>query len=95
MAWIEEHQQAMFKSRNCSYVYWSNIDKQLEELVQNCQLAATPRKTTLIFWPISESPWLHLHNDFAGPIKGQYYFMFVNAYSKWPEIFIDESHHLG
>ena len=74
-----------------SYAYWPNMDKQLEELAHtcsNCQLAAkSPRKTTLSSWPIPESPWLRLHIDFAGPLNGQYYFILVDAYSKWPEIF--------
>ncbi|XP_062699301.1 uncharacterized protein K02A2.6-like, partial [Aedes albopictus] len=32
-------------------------------------------------------PWQRVHIDFAGPIDGYYYFVIVDAYSKWPEIF--------
>ena len=75
----------------CSNVYWPNKDKQLEELAHkcsNCQLAEkSHRKTTLSSWPISKSPQSHLHIDFAGPINGQWYSIFIDAYRKWPEIF--------
>ena len=75
-----------------TYVYWPNMDKQLKELAHkcsNCQLAAKSlRKTTLSSWPISESPWSCLHIDLAGPISGQcFFFLLIDAYSKWPEIF--------
>lgn len=43
-----------------SYVYWSNMNKQLEELVRTCskcQLAAKSLwKNTLNSWPIPDSP---------------------------------------
>ena len=74
-----------------SYVYWPNIDTQLEHLVNNCtkcQLAAkAPRKNTLCSWPIPDSPWTRIHVDFAGPIKGHQYLILVDSFSKWPEIF--------
>ena len=74
-----------------SYVYWPNMDTQLEQLVNTCtkcQLAAkAPRKNTLCSWPISESPWTRIHIDFAGPIKGHQYLVLVDSFSKWPEIF--------
>ena len=40
-------------------------------------------KTTLSSWPILESPRSHLHIDFARPINGQCYFIFVGAYRKF------------
>ena len=73
------------------YVYWPNMDKQLEELVKSCTkcqlVAKSPRKTKLYSWPIPESPWSRLHIDFAGLINGQHYLILVDAYSKSPEVF--------
>lgn len=31
-------------------------------------------------------PWLRLHIDFAGPTNGQYFFVVVDAYTKWVEV---------
>ena len=73
------------------YVYWPNMDKQLEDLARTCtkcQLTAkSPRKSTLSSWPVPDSPWSRLHIDFAGPSNGQSFLVVVDAYSKWPEIF--------
>ena len=73
------------------YVYWPNMDKQLEYLTRTCtkcQLAAkSPRKSILSSWPVPDSPWSYLHIDFAGPTNGQSFLVIVDAYSKWPEIF--------
>ena len=51
------------KALACGYVYWPNMDKQLEDLAHTCakcQLAAkSPRKSTLSSWPVPDSPWTH------------------------------------
>ena len=79
------------KALACGYVYWPNMDKQLEDLARictKCQLAAkSPRKSTLSSWPVPDSTWSRLHIDFAGPTCGQSFLVVVDAYSKWPEIF--------
>ena len=35
-------------------------------------------------WPAQ--PWQRIHIDYAGPFQGKYYFLVVDAHSKWPEI---------
>ena len=73
------------------YVYWPNMDKQLEPLARTrakCQLAAkSPRKSTLPSWPVPYLPWSRIHIDFAGPTNGQSFLVVVDPYIKWPEIF--------
>ena len=68
------------------YVYWPNMDKQLDELVKSCTkcqlVAKSPRKTKFYSLPIPGTPWSRLHIDFAGPINGQHYLILVDAYSK-------------
>ncbi|XP_037028712.1 uncharacterized protein K02A2.6-like [Bradysia coprophila] len=75
-----------------SYVYWPNIDKDITEYVQRCSRCAstakTPVKATLSSWPKSSHVWSRVHIDFAGEFQGHYYFVIVDSYSKWPEIFI-------
>ncbi|XP_055524749.1 uncharacterized protein K02A2.6-like [Wyeomyia smithii] len=51
------------------------------------EAAKSPRKTDLESWPISSKPWERVHIDYAGPINGYYYFLVIDAYSKWPEIY--------
>ena len=80
------------KSLARSYVYWPGLDSQVEDIVRNCTHCATaaklPVKTTLSSWPVPERPWARVHVDFAGPHEGQNFMVVVDAYSKWPEIFI-------
>ncbi|XP_054731489.1 uncharacterized protein K02A2.6-like [Anastrepha obliqua] len=72
------------------YVYWSNIDADIENMVKtcpNCTAAAKmPTKTTLHPWPKPSGPWERLHIDYAGPIDSYYYLVVIDAYSKWPEV---------
>lgn len=75
-----------------SFVYWPNIDTDIENYIRkcgNCAVAAkAPVKTTLSSWPIPSQPWTRLHLDYAGPIQGRHFLIIVDAHSKWPEIFI-------
>lgn len=46
-----------------------------------------PRKTILHTWEYPSTPWYRIHIDFAGPIKGTYFLIIVDAYSKWLEVY--------
>lgn len=79
------------KSLARGYVYWPGIDGDIERLVRTCkgcQLAAKmPARVEPISWPEPEGPWERVHIDFAGPVGGAQYFIIVDAYTKWPEVF--------
>ncbi|XP_055616575.1 uncharacterized protein K02A2.6-like [Toxorhynchites rutilus septentrionalis] len=79
------------KSLARSFVYWPNIDDVVEDYVRCCrscaEAAKSPHKTDLESWPIPSKPWERVHIDYAGPINGYYYFLVIDAYSKWPEIY--------
>lgn len=83
------------KSIARSYVYWPNLDKEIESFVKKCTActlaAKSPTKTTLQSWPIPSKPWERLHIDYAGPVNGKYFLVAIDALSKWPEIFITTS----
>lgn len=74
-----------------SYVYWPNIDKDIEDYnrkCNNCQLGAkSPVKTDLCSWPTATRSLERLHIDYAGPVKGKYYLVMVDAHSKYPAIY--------
>ncbi|XP_054746090.1 uncharacterized protein K02A2.6-like [Anastrepha obliqua] len=74
-----------------SYVYWPGMDEDIVSYSRNCQLcestAKMPVKHTLRSWPLATKPMERLHIDIAGPCNGFYYFVIVDAFSKWPEIF--------
>ena len=74
-----------------SYLWWPNLDKQLEDLVGSCQtcleLRPNPPRAELHPWEWPQAPWHRLHVDYAGPVDGRYFLIIVDAHSKWVEIF--------
>ena len=43
-------------------------------------------KSSLHPWEFAKGPWQRIHADFAGPVKGFYYLVVIDSYSKWIEI---------
>jgi len=74
-----------------SHVYWPGMDFQIENTVKTCTNCAlttkTPVKVPLSSWSTPTKSWERLHLDYADLINGEYYFLLVDAYSKWPEIY--------
>ncbi|XP_055918537.1 uncharacterized protein K02A2.6-like [Eupeodes corollae] len=73
------------------HVYWPRIDEDIATYVRQCQSCATaaksPIKTTLQSWPITTSPMEIIHIDIAGPTDGFFYFIVVDSFSKWLDVF--------
>lgn len=73
-----------------SFVYWKNIDKDIENKVKSCRPCRLqqnePSKTPIHHWEDPSGPWQRIHIDFAGPISGHQLLIVVDAYSKWTEI---------
>lgn len=74
-----------------SYVWWPNIDAELEQHIKNCYecLASrpSPERAELIPWQPPEKVWERVHLDFAGPVNGISYLIVIDALSKWVEVF--------
>ena len=69
-----------------SYVYWNNIDADIEKKVAMCTLcqrhANQPSAETIRPWPHARI-WSRLHIDFCGPIDGYMILVMVDAGSKY------------
>lgn len=76
------------KSIARNFVFWANIDKDIEVVGQNCEACRSvrdaPPRTTLHPWEFPAAPWQRLHADF-GQFNGKYYIIVVDAHSKWVE----------
>ncbi|GFQ73918.1 uncharacterized protein K02A2.6 [Trichonephila clavata] len=74
-----------------SFVYWKNIDKDIEEAAKNCvdcaRYKADPTKAKVHYWEYPSMPWERIHVDFAGPIFEHTFFLIVDAHSKWLEVY--------
>ena len=73
-----------------SYVWWSGLDRDIEDKVSNCsvcqRLRNDPPTAQVHPWNFPNKPWSRLHIDYAGPVGGFMYLVVVDAYSKYPEI---------
>ncbi|XP_054279520.1 uncharacterized protein K02A2.6-like [Macrosteles quadrilineatus] len=73
-----------------SYCTWRNIDKDIEQLVRTCKQCRLkqnqPAKETNHPWLTPQGPWERVHIDFAVPMQGQWYFIIVDAFTKWIEV---------
>lgn len=76
------------------HVWWPRIDKDIEHHVQLCRTCQSVRpkdpETPLFSWSVPSVPWTRLHVDYCGPFQGKYWFLVVDATSKWLEVFPTE-----
>ncbi|XP_055918533.1 uncharacterized protein K02A2.6-like [Eupeodes corollae] len=69
------------------YIWFPDMDKQIEKLVANCvicQTSASNPKKEYVNWQPAENPWERIHLDFAGPFFNQMWLICVDSFSKFP-----------
>lgn len=73
-----------------SYIWWPNIDVDIEQLIKGCDtclaVSTNPPKAPNISWSTPNHPWERLHIDYAGPVAGVMLFIQIDAFSKWIEV---------
>ncbi|XP_060810048.1 uncharacterized protein K02A2.6-like [Amyelois transitella] len=80
----------MNKMKNIArnYVYWPNIDKDIEEMCRACEACRSvhdaPARAPLHPWEYPLHPWQRLHVDFFD-CAGKRFLILVDAHSKWIE----------
>lgn len=75
-----------------SYVWWPRLDSDIEQITKNCSACQlnrrNPNQVPTHAWEPARHVFDRVHIDYAGPFMGKYFFVLVDAYSKWPEIHI-------
>ncbi|XP_052747502.1 uncharacterized protein K02A2.6 isoform X1 [Bicyclus anynana] len=77
-----------------SYVWWPQLSDDISRLVQNCTKCLENRRMpekSSHEWILPSRPWSRIHIDFAGPYMNKTFLIVVDAFSKWPEVFIVSS----
>ena len=73
-----------------SYIWWSGIDQQIENIAQHCgqceENVRQPTRAPLRPWLFQQRPWSRVHVHCAGPTEGKKSLVVVDAYSKWIEV---------
>lgn len=74
-----------------SYVWWPNIDKDIENWSRMCEVCIgnlpNDKKSPIVPWKVAKHPYERIHIDFLGPLNGKMYLVILDAFSKWPEVF--------
>lgn len=74
------------------YCWWPGINHDLETIIRECAncnvVRNDPKTVTETTWEGTERPFQRVHVDFAGPFRGYYFFVLVDAFSKWPEVHV-------
>ena len=72
------------------YFWWPSLDMDIEEIARKCTICTEnskqPPKVPLQQWNVPEKPWQRLHIDFLGKFLNHYFFVLVDAHSKWLEV---------
>ncbi|XP_030751492.1 uncharacterized protein K02A2.6-like [Sitophilus oryzae] len=78
------------KSLARSYVWWPNMDKDIELYVNSCKSccihAPNPTKNSISCWNWPKEPWTRLHADFFHMLNKNF-LVIQDATSKWLECF--------
>ena len=73
-----------------AYVWWPNIDLDIEETVRICrdcgEVSKMLPKVVIHPWVRPSGPFQRVHVDFTGPFMGKSWLVLVCAYSKWVEV---------
>ena len=67
-----------------SFVYWPNMDKDIEntvKLCKGCALAAKAPPVKFNHWLETDLPWSRIYLELAGPLEG-YYYLIVRQFFK-------------
>ncbi|XP_054287559.1 uncharacterized protein K02A2.6-like [Macrosteles quadrilineatus] len=82
--------ETRMKSLARSYVWWPNLDRDLEGVVKTCKICQTTRNssslTPLQQWSWTKHCWQRIHVDFA-TFDTKDFLIVVDSYSKWLEVF--------
>ncbi|KAK7575685.1 hypothetical protein V9T40_011971 [Parthenolecanium corni] len=83
------------KSIARNYVFWRNIDRDIEALVKSCKNCADqkklPPKVPLHRWEVAEKSFQRVHIDYAGPMLDRHFFIIVDSFSKWLEVYVTKN----
>lgn len=88
---LHEGHLGIVKMKNTarSYVYWPNLDFDIETIGKAChacqQQRDAPARSLLHPWAFPTRPWQRVHTDFA-EFQGKHYLVTVDAHSKWIEV---------
>ncbi|XP_054286101.1 uncharacterized protein K02A2.6-like [Macrosteles quadrilineatus] len=82
--------ESRMKNLARSYVWWPNMDNDLEEMVKNCFICQSTRNSLQLAplqqWSWPKHCWQRIHIDFAS-FHNKEFLIIIDGFSKWMEVF--------
>ncbi|XP_054280194.1 uncharacterized protein K02A2.6-like [Macrosteles quadrilineatus] len=82
--------ESRMKNLARSYVWWPNMDNDLEEMVKNCFICQSTRNSLQLAplqqWSWPKHCWQRIHIDFAS-FHNKEFLIIIDSFSKWMEVF--------
>ena len=82
---------AKMKALSRSFVYWPNVDNDIEEVSKTCTSCQMNSKSPSAIlghqWITPSKPWERIHMDFAENFQGTHFLIVIDAHSKWIEAY--------
>ncbi|XP_043241173.1 uncharacterized protein K02A2.6-like [Amphibalanus amphitrite] len=80
------------KRRARGQIWWPGMDTDIGDVTKVCDACqlnqpAAPKVASQP-WQYPDAPWQRVHVDYAGPVEGKMLLIIVDAYSKWPDVWI-------
>ena len=76
----------------CGFVWWPNIDHDVENIVKLCHECTVNQKNPSVApihtWQYPSKPWERIHIDYAGPFLNKIFLMVVDSFSKWIDVVV-------
>lgn len=72
-------------------MWWPGLNEDIELMIESCSKCLENRHMppkVVHEWITPTRPWSRIHIDWAGPYKNKYFLIRVDAYSRWPEVFV-------
>ena len=80
------------KSLAHSFVWWPNIDHDVENIVKSCHEYTVnqknPSTAPIHAWEYPSKPWEGIHIDYAGPFLNKMFLIVVDSFSKWIDVVV-------
>ncbi|XP_054283366.1 uncharacterized protein K02A2.6-like [Macrosteles quadrilineatus] len=81
--------ESRMKNLARSYVWWPNMDNDLEEMVKNCFICQSTRNSLQLAplqqWSWPKHCWQRIHIDFAS-FHNKEFLIIIDSFSKWMEV---------
>ena len=89
------HRVSQMKALSRSFVWWPNIERDIENTVINCRNCQVnknnPIKAPIHPWEWPNKTWVRIHLNYASTYHNKMFLIIVDSFSKWIDVILSSS----